>query len=71
MIQLGDKYCTTFSKEFEVPMKLVRLIQMPLTETYSKFHICKYLSENLLNHNGLRQGHRTATDFQPCFGICY
>jgi hypothetical protein len=37
--------------EFEVPMKLVRLIKMCLNETYSK-----HLSNNFPIQNGLEQG---------------
>jgi hypothetical protein len=38
-------------------MKLVRLIKMCLSETYvySKFRIGKYLSDNFLIQNGLKQ----------------
>jgi hypothetical protein len=42
--------------EFEVPMKLVRLIKMCLNETYSKVHIGKHLSESFPIQNGLKQG---------------
>jgi hypothetical protein len=31
--------------EFGIPMKLVRLIQMCLTETYSRVRVCKNLSD--------------------------
>jgi hypothetical protein len=55
MIQLGGKYCTIFS-EFEVPMKLVRLIKMCLNETYSKVRIGTHLSDNFPIQNGLKQG---------------
>jgi hypothetical protein len=37
-------------------MKLVRLIKMCLKKMYSKIHIGKYLSENFLIQNGLKQG---------------
>jgi hypothetical protein len=42
--------------EFGVPMKLVRLIKMCLTETYSKVHIGKHLSDSFSIQNGLKQG---------------
>jgi hypothetical protein len=42
--------------EFEVSMKLVRLIKMCLNETYSKVHIGKRLSESFPILNGLKQG---------------
>jgi hypothetical protein len=42
--------------EFGVPMKLVRLIKMCLNETYSKVLIGKYLSDNFLIQDGLKQG---------------
>jgi hypothetical protein len=32
--------------EFGIPMKLVRLIEMCLNETYSKVHIGKHLSDS-------------------------
>jgi hypothetical protein len=37
-------------------MKLVRLIKMCLTETYSKVHIVKHLSDMFPIQNGLKQG---------------
>jgi hypothetical protein len=42
--------------EFRVPMKLVRLIKMCLTETYSKARGGKYLSDNFPIQNSLKQG---------------
>jgi hypothetical protein len=42
--------------EFGVPMKLLRLIEMCLNDTYSKVHIGKHLSDNFLIKNGLKQG---------------
>jgi hypothetical protein len=41
--------------EFEVPMKLVRLIKMCLNETYSKVRMCKHLSNTFTIQNGLKQ----------------
>jgi hypothetical protein len=42
--------------EFEVPMKLVRLIRTCLNETYSKVRIGKHLSDSFPIQNGLKQG---------------
>jgi hypothetical protein len=42
--------------EYGVPMKLVRLIEMCLNETYSKVCIGKYLSESFPIQNGLKPG---------------
>jgi hypothetical protein len=42
--------------EFDVHMKLVRLIKMCLNETYNKVCIGKYLSDNFPIQNGLKQG---------------
>jgi hypothetical protein len=42
--------------EFRVPMKLVRLIKMCLSETYIKVHIDKHLPCSFPNQNGLKRG---------------
>jgi hypothetical protein len=42
--------------EFGIPKKLVRLIKMCLTETYSRVHVGKNLSEMFPIKNGLKQG---------------
>jgi len=42
--------------EFAIPKKLVRLIQMCLTETYSRVRVGKNLSEMFPIRNGLKQG---------------
>jgi hypothetical protein len=42
--------------EFEVSMKLVRLIKMCLNEVCNKTDIGKHLSDNSLTQNGLKQG---------------
>src|SRR5215469_7821503 len=42
--------------EFGVPKKLVRLIKMCLTETYSTVHVGKNLSDMLPIRNGLKKG---------------
>jgi hypothetical protein len=41
--------------QFEVPMKLFRLIKMCLKETYSKICRGKYLSDTFPIQNGLKQ----------------
>jgi len=42
--------------EFSFPMKLVRLIKMILTETYSRVRVGKNVSDKFLIRNGLKQG---------------
>jgi hypothetical protein len=42
--------------DFQVPMKLVRLIKMCLNETYNKVRIGKHLSDIFPIQNGLKQG---------------
>jgi hypothetical protein len=42
--------------EFGVPKKLVRLIKLCLTETYSRVRVGKNLSEMFAIRNGLKQG---------------
>ena len=42
--------------EFGIPMKLVRLIKMCLTETCSKIRVGKNLSDMFFIRNGLKQG---------------
>jgi hypothetical protein len=42
--------------EFGIPKKLVRLIKMCLSETYSKVHVSKLLSDKFPIRNGLKQG---------------
>jgi hypothetical protein len=54
MIQLEGKY--NIHIEFEIPMKLLRLIKMCLNETYSTVRIGKHLSDNFPIQNGLKQG---------------
>ena len=41
--------------EYEVPKKLVRLVKMCLTETYSRVRVGKNLSDRCLIRNGLKQ----------------
>ena len=42
--------------EFGIPLKLVRLIKMCLTETYSRVSVGKNLSDMFPIRNGLKQG---------------
>ena len=42
--------------EFGIPKKMVRLINMCLTETYSRVRVGKSLSEMFPIRNGLKQG---------------
>ena len=42
--------------EFGIHMKLVRLLKMCVTETYSRVRAGKYLCEMFLIRNGLKQG---------------
>jgi len=42
--------------EFGIPRKLVRLIKMSLTETYSKVRIGENVSGRFPIRNGLKQG---------------
>jgi hypothetical protein len=42
--------------EFGIPMKLVRLIKMCLSEVYSRVPVGKYLSDTFRIKNGLKQG---------------
>jgi hypothetical protein len=42
--------------EFGIPMKLVRLIKMCLSETYSRVGVGKHLSDTFPVKNGLKQG---------------
>jgi hypothetical protein len=42
--------------EFGIPMKLVKLIKMCLSETYSRVRVGKHLSDTFAITNGLKQG---------------
>ena len=59
--------------EFGIPKKLVRLIKICLTETYSRVRVGKNVSEMFPIKNGLKQTGRCslAIAFQLCFGICH
>jgi hypothetical protein len=41
--------------QFELPIKLVRLIKMCLNETYTKTRICKHLSVSFSIQNDLKE----------------
>jgi hypothetical protein len=56
--------------EFGIPKKLVRLIKMCLTETYSRGRVGKNLSEMFPVRNGLKWRCSIAIAFQLCFGVC-
>jgi hypothetical protein len=55
MIQLGGRYCNILI-DFSIPMKLVRLINMCLNETYSRFRVGKYLPDIFPIKNDLKHG---------------
>jgi hypothetical protein len=42
--------------EFDFPMKLIRLITMCMTDTYSRACVHKYLSDMIIIRKGLKQG---------------
>jgi hypothetical protein len=42
--------------EFGIPMKLVRLVQICLNETYSRVWVGKHLSDTFTVKNGLKLG---------------
>jgi len=56
MIQLGGRFFKNILIEFGIPKKLVRLIKMCLTETYSRVRVGKNLSDMFPIRNGLKQG---------------
>ena len=56
MIQLGGRIYIIIPIEFGIPKKLVRLIKMCLTETYSRVRVGKNLSDMFPIRNGLKQG---------------
>ena len=54
MIQLGGRFCK-FLIEFGIPMNLVRLIKMCLTETYDRVRVGKHLSDMFSIKNGSKR----------------
>jgi hypothetical protein len=42
--------------ECGIPMKLVRLVKMCVSETYSRIRVGKHLSDTIPSKNGLKQG---------------
>ena len=58
--------------EFGIPKKLVRLIKVCLTETYSRVRVGKNLSEMFPIRNGLKQGDGLLPLlFNFAFGVCH
>ena len=58
--------------KFGFPKKLVRLIKMCLTETYSRVRVGKNLSEMFPIRNGLKQGDGLLPLlFNFAFGVCH
>ena len=56
MIQLGGEVLYKILIEFGIPRKLVRLIKMSLTETYSRVRVGKNVSDRFPIRNVLKQG---------------
>jgi hypothetical protein len=53
--------------QFQVLIKLVRLYEICLNETYSKVRIGKYLPDNVPVQNGIKQGDTLAPHyFRTC-----
>jgi len=48
--------------EFDIPKKLVRLIKLSLTETYSRVWVSKNVSDRFPIRNGLKQGDALITN---------
>jgi hypothetical protein len=57
--------------EFGILKKLVGLIKMCLSETYSRVCIAKTSFNKFTVQNGLKQGDFFTIAFQLCFGICH
>ena len=56
--------------EFGIPLKLVRLIKMYLTETYSRVRVGRNLSDMFPIRIGLKKmGRSIAIAFQLCFRV--
>ena len=56
MIQLGGGVLCNILIEFGIPMKVVRLIKVCLTEMYSRVCVGKNVSDRFPIRNGLKQG---------------
>ena len=57
--------------EFGIPKKLVRVVKMCLTETYSRVWVGKNLSDRFPIRNGLKRRCSIAIAFQLCLGVCH
>ena len=55
MVRLGGRYRNILT-DFSIPMKLARLINMCLNETYSRFQVGKHLPDMLPIKNVLKHG---------------
>ena len=55
MIRLREKFYITFT-DFGIPKKLVRLVKIWLSETYSRDRIGQFLSDAFPIHCGLKRG---------------
>ena len=54
-----------FLIEYGIARKIVKLIKMSLTETYSRVQVGKYVSDRFPIRNGLKQG----VDLSPMFNF--
>jgi hypothetical protein len=57
--------------EFGIPVELVRLIKMCLTETYSRVRVGKNLSDMLLIENGFEKKRKTLSPLLFNFALEY
>jgi len=58
--------------EFGIHRKLVRLIKMSLTKTYSRVRVGKNVSDRFPIRNGLKQGDALSPMlFKFCFRVCH
>ena len=56
--------------EFGIPRKLVRLVKMSLTETYSRVRVGKNVSDRFPIRNGLKRGDALSPMlFKLCFRV--